>query len=154
MVRGTMNVDIADLLQLAASLDEGGIKSIEISSAGRSLRMVMEEKADASLASDAGGRMDICTSGDCVAVLAKTPGVFLTVHPSRTEPLVRPGATVKTGDIIGLLRIGHILAPVTAPCSGILTQILATSGTTVDFGTRLAEIRSSEPSPVEARSRS
>ena len=138
MVRGVLNADIADLLQLAAWLDEGGIKSIEITGAGRSLRMVMEDKTDAFVA-----------SGDCVTVLAETPGIFLTVHPSRTEPLVRPGAAVKTGDIIGLLRIGHILAPVTAPCDGILTQILATSGATVDFGTRLAEIRFSEPSPAK-----
>ena len=147
MVRRTKNVDIADLVQLAGWLDAGGIKSIEISSPGRSVRIVMEEKTDGSAA----GVEVVAVTGERVTVLAEMPGIFLTTHPSRTEPLVQPGAYVKKGDIVGLLGIGHILVPVPAPCDGILTQIPVTSGATVDFGTRLAEIESLEPAPFEVQ---
>ena len=147
MARGTKKFDIAGLRQLAEWLDEAGIRSIEISGPGRTLRMVMEDKTEGSVSS---GAEVIALTSERVTLLAEMPGVFLTVHPSRTEPLVQPGAPVKKGDIVGLLRIGHILVPVSASCDGVLTRILVPSGSTVDFGTRLAEIESTELAPVEA----
>jgi acetyl-CoA carboxylase biotin carboxyl carrier protein len=69
---------------------------------------------------------------------ASAPGIFLRAHPSRSGPFVRPGARVAAGEVLGLLAMGPILLPVTAPEACIvlsLTQVRA-----VGYGTPLVEI--------------
>jgi len=143
MVRETKNVDIAELVRLAGWLDEENIKSIEIFSPGRSLRIVMEGRIGGLGPTNRMASAHVGANGDPLAVPARTPGVFLAAHPCRTEPLVQSGAKVAAGDIVGLLKVGHILIPVAAPRDGIVTRVLAAPGTTVDFGASLVEIRPS-----------
>ena len=64
----------------------------------------------------------------------------------RPNSFVRPGDSVKQGDIVGLLRIGRIYAPVMAPVDGIVTAIRARHEKPVGFGTCLVDIRPASPS--------
>jgi acetyl-CoA carboxylase biotin carboxyl carrier protein len=74
-------------------------------------------------------------------VAAASVGVFLHTHPLRTEPLVSPGAMARARQVVGLLRIGALLLPVTAPQDGILAGMLAEHGTIVGYGTPLVELQ-------------
>src|SRR5690349_2609111 len=59
----------------------------------------------------------------CGAV-APSVGVFLHAHPLHAAPLVRPGEHVCAGQPMGLMKIGALLLPVQAPCSGVLIALL------------------------------
>lgn len=75
-------------------------------------------------------------------VAAASVGVFLHGHPLRTVPLASPGAVVRAGQVVGLLRIGALLLPVTAPQDGILAGMLAEQGAIVGYGAPLVELQS------------
>src|SRR5437867_399732 len=55
---------------------------------------------------------------DTTVVSATSVGVFLHRHPLREAPLARPGADVRAGQTLGLLQIGALLLPLTAPHDG------------------------------------
>ena len=72
---------------------------------------------------------------------AASPGVFLHGHPLRGEPLATPGAVARAGQVLGLLQIGALLLPVTAPAEGVVQAMLVAQDTTVGYGTPLVELR-------------
>lgn len=71
-------------------------------------------------------------------ILAAAPGMFMRAHPSRAEPFIRPGQSIAAGDTLGLLAMGPVLLPVTAPAAGIVLSMTRTGA--IGFGTTLAEI--------------
>jgi acetyl-CoA carboxylase biotin carboxyl carrier protein len=113
------------------------------------MRMVMEE-TEGSDSSDVFLTIESPhLSAKATTVVAECPGVFLTAHPVHSGPLVAPGDRVRPGDIVGLLKIGRLLTPVTAPREGIVTRVAAAPGTLVEFGTRLVEIQPLTSTSVE-----
>ena len=79
------------------------------------------------------------------AVIAPSVGVFRRAHP--LDPLALPalGARVAAGQAIGLLQVGPLLLPLTAPCDGIVTAIQADEGAAVGYGQPLVTLRPSNP---------
>jgi acetyl-CoA carboxylase biotin carboxyl carrier protein len=67
-------------------------------------------------------------------------GVFLHAHPLHDRPVVRIGERVAVGQGLGLLRIGPLLLPVSAPAAGQVRAVCEESGTAVGFGTSLFEL--------------
>jgi len=85
---------------------------------------------------------DIAGDGPAPAVVtAASVGLFLHRHPLRAEPLAAPGAAVRAGQVVGLLRIGALLLPVTAPHDGIVVSVLEQDGAVVGYGTPLVEFQ-------------
>ena len=74
---------------------------------------------------------------DTLTVTAPSLGVFLQRHPLRAETLAAPGAAVSAGQVLGLLQIGPLLLPVTAPADGCVIEPLVDHGTVVGYGTPL-----------------
>jgi acetyl-CoA carboxylase biotin carboxyl carrier protein len=77
-------------------------------------------------------------------VRAESVGVFLHEHPQRGEPLATSGARVRAGQALGLLQIGALLLPVTAPHDGTVEGALVAPGKAVGYGTPLIELRPHE----------
>lgn len=80
------------------------------------------------------------TERTTTVVTAASPGVFLHRHPLLDAPLVAPGAAVKAGQPVGLLRIGALLLPVLAPCDADGAEPVATEGTVAGYGTPLVHL--------------
>ncbi|GLH76088.1 biotin attachment protein [Bradyrhizobium sp. SSBR45G] len=76
----------------------------------------------------------------CQVVTAPTVGVFLHRHPLHAAMLAPEGARVKAGQALGLLRIGSLLVPVTAPSDGIAGAMLIAHETVVGYGTALVAL--------------
>lgn len=74
---------------------------------------------------------------ELMEVKAPSLGVFLHSHPLASAPLVRTGQHVQEGQTIGLLKIGPLLLPVTAPQAGIVEGIHANDATAVGYGAPL-----------------
>lgn len=75
-----------------------------------------------------------------IHVQAPSVGVFLHSHPLATVPFARVGQRVQTGQALGLLKIGPLLLPVTAPQPGIVDNIHAADGMAVGYGTPLIDL--------------
>ena len=78
------------------------------------------------------------------ASTASSVGVFLhrhPLHPLHSAALAEVGATVRCGQVVGLLQIGALLLPVTSPCAGVVTGLLVEHGATVGYGARLVELQ-------------
>ncbi|MHA6822384.1 acetyl-CoA carboxylase [Ralstonia pseudosolanacearum] len=70
-------------------------------------------------------------------VRAGSVGVFRHQHPQQTAPLAAVGASVRASQPLGLLQIGPLLLPVTAPCDALVQDMPVPDGTVVGWGTSL-----------------
>jgi len=77
---------------------------------------------------------------ELLAIRAPSLGVFLQSHPLAAVPLARIGQRVEAGQTIGLLKIGPLLLPVTAPQAGIVDSIHAADGLAVGYGAQLFDL--------------
>lgn len=129
---------VEELRQLAQWLEDAGIGVFEFEGDEFRLRMTVQPDTAAgpvSLAIDDGEDRD-----DGVIVAAELPGIFLVKHPHGAAPLTPIGGRVRSGDLVGLIQVGSIYAPVIAGCDGTLAKVRAAPGTLVGFGTPLFEI--------------
>jgi len=78
---------------------------------------------------------------DTTLISANSVGVFLHRHPLREAALARPGADVRAGQTLGLLQIGMLLLPVTAPRDGTVGGTLVAHGSAVGYGTPLLQLQ-------------
>ncbi|NPC57213.1 acetyl-CoA carboxylase biotin carboxyl carrier protein [Caenimonas soli] len=128
---------IEEVQQLSRWLEATDIDLLELQGPGEHLRLRRNGTRVELVPSDTAGN-----EPESKVVAAASVGVFLHGHPLRAEPLVPPGAVVGAGQVVGLLRIGALLLPVTAPQDGILAAMLAEPGTIVGYGTPLVELQS------------
>jgi len=128
---------IDDVQQLSAWLAATDIDLLELRGPGEHLCLRRD-----------GARVEI-VPGDALedgpeqtaVATAASLGVFLHGHPLRGETLASPGTPARAGQVLGLLQIGALLLPVTAPAQGIVQAMLVAQGVTVGYGTPLVELR-------------
>jgi acetyl-CoA carboxylase biotin carboxyl carrier protein len=75
------------------------------------------------------------------AAQAPIAGRFLHAHPLHDAPLASPGKHVKAGQPVGLVQVGALLLPVSAPHDGVVALMLAADGSLVGYGDRVVELR-------------
>lgn len=133
---------IDSLQQLATSLADAGIGLLELRGPGVLLRLG-RDAADVA----AGVEASVSTPGPSrstpstgTTVNAPAAGVFLHAHPMQSTPLAPVGAPVRAGAPIGLLQIGALMLPVTAPRAAVVAGLLVAHGATVGYGTPLVEL--------------
>jgi acetyl-CoA carboxylase biotin carboxyl carrier protein len=125
-------LQISELRQITGWLETAGIGFIEIGGQGTLVRLTLE--------GDGAASPQPVRSAPTVQetrVLATSSGVLLTCHPMRSTPIVEPGAVVKQGDVLGLLRIAQLCLPVISPSDGVVVKWLVEPGATVGYGTAL-----------------
>jgi acetyl-CoA carboxylase biotin carboxyl carrier protein len=131
-----LTVQIDNVRQLSAWLEATDIDMLELQGPGEHLCLRRN-----------GDRIEVApddvreAAGPLTVVKAESVGVFLDGHPQRGEPLASPGTRVRAGQAVGLLQIGALLLPVTAPHDGTALATLVASGTAVGYGTPLIELR-------------
>jgi acetyl-CoA carboxylase biotin carboxyl carrier protein len=125
---------IEELRQVVHWLEDAHIGELEVERDDGRVRIVLQERA--------AGSPEIDDDGERAIVAAEMPGLFLVRHPQHAGPMVAPGAAVRAGDVVALIQIGSIYAPVTASTDGTLAKILTVPQTLVGFGTPLFEIAS------------
>lgn len=128
---------VEELRQVVHWLEAAGIGALEIENGDYRLRLTLalagSPPVPVAIEQDDGGR-------EAEVIAAELPGIFLTQHPQRATPVAPLGGVVRAGDIVGLIRIGTVLAPVMARKDGTLAKILAVPESLVGLGTPLFEI--------------
>jgi biotin carboxyl carrier protein len=130
-------MEIAELEQIARWLEEAGLGLIEITGPHGSVRITMEGQG--AIVDRSGVPAPSADPADLL-VTAASPGTFCDQHPTRTAPLAPEASAVRAGDIIGLVEVGGIYAPVAAPADGILARRLVAPGTLISYGTPLFDL--------------
>ncbi|AGS25822.1 hypothetical protein [Rhizobium etli] len=131
-------IDFTDpetIASLTEALRVSGVDGLEISSPGGHLRIIISNP----------GKTHVSTAGavraaHAVAVKAPIAGLFCASHPSETGETEAPPPVVSEKDVIGFIRIGHVLLPIQAGRSGLLARQVAKPGALVGFGDALFEI--------------
>ncbi|MDB5780612.1 acetyl-CoA carboxylase biotin carboxyl carrier protein [Caballeronia mineralivorans] len=127
-------LQISELKQITGWLETAGIGFIEIGGKGTVVRLTLEGQTPEGKSAV---NPQAAPSVRETQVIAVAPGVLLTCHPMRSTPFVEPGAAVRQGDVLGLLRIAQLCLPVVAPCDGVVVKWLVEPGATVGYGTAL-----------------
>lgn len=140
-------MELDELRQLVAWTESSGFRSLEVRRPGERLSFALKRDGEPSAATvgestaTAGASLRPRAIKAMLTVLAETPGVFLASHPMRGTPFTVVGAAVRKGDLLGLLKIGHLLVPVAAPAEGIVASVVAADGCIQGFGSPLLELR-------------
>ena len=130
--------DPATIASLTEALTAAGVDGLEISRPDGQLRIVISGEGGARIsATEATPRAPGSASAIVKAPIA---GHFCVEHPAApVAPQTLP-RSVSDADILGFVRIGHVLLPLRAGRSGVLTKLLAEPGALIGFGDPLFEI--------------
>jgi hypothetical protein len=74
---------------------------------------------------------------DQPAIRASGPGIFLTRHPLVDETAADLSRPVRNGRVVGFLKVGPLLLPVSATGDGTLPSKSRKDGSIVGYGTLL-----------------
>ncbi|MGL3104169.1 hypothetical protein [Bradyrhizobium sp. BR 1432] len=58
----------------------------------------------------------------------------------RTSHSPRPASAFEAGEIVGLVKIGLLYAPIVAPAAGTVDAVIAETGAMVGYGTPIVRI--------------
>jgi biotin carboxyl carrier protein len=130
--------DPATIALLTEALTAAGVDGLEISRPGGQLRIVVAGKGGARVSSSEATPR---APGSASAVVkAPMAGRFCVEHPADSAAPQKLPRSVSDADIVGFIGVGHILLPLRAGRSGVLTRLLAEPGAPVGFGDPLFEI--------------
>jgi acetyl-CoA carboxylase biotin carboxyl carrier protein len=148
-------MEVTQLARLLAALRESDIRDVHWEEPGWSLQLTRRRRNDTHRASAGTVASQYAPSAQAPEPEAASarrrhanatmPGVFLDHHPGLVDAIdtaaLRDGrATVKKTAVLGLLQVGVLLLPVTAPEDGTVTASLAANGTVVGYGKPLFEL--------------
>ncbi|MBY3170561.1 acetyl-CoA carboxylase biotin carboxyl carrier protein [Rhizobium laguerreae] len=133
--------DPATIALLSEALTAAGVDGLEISRPGGQLRIIVAGERGAGINStEATPPVPGLAPGSASAVVkAPMAGRFCLKHSASATPQNLP-RSVSDADIVGFVGVGHILLPLRAGRSGVLTRLLAEPGALVGFGDPLFAI--------------
>lgn len=135
-------MEIADIEQLVAWLEEAGLDSIEIQGPEFGLRLTLHRDPATAPATARPADAGVSAQDEAATIVtALGAGLFQDRHPLREKPFVRVGDSVRAGDILAVIRTGPVYAPVTAPQDGRIEQMFPDAGDLVGFGSPLFRLR-------------
>lgn len=132
-------VDFTDPAALAALTDmltAAGVEGLEITTPDTQLRLVISVPDNAAKPLSAAAK----SAESLVTVKAPIAGHFHLSHPSCVAEIDEFTGAVAADDVVGFIRISHILVPVLAGRTGSLIRQLAVQDALVGFGDPLFEL--------------
>ncbi|AJD46008.1 acetyl-CoA carboxylase [Rhizobium sp. SEMIA 4085] len=129
--------DPAAIAVLTDALTAAGVDGLEISKPGGQLRIVVSKEEGIQVARTGNAQPTAALS---VIVKAPMAGRFCVSHPAAPVDVKQLPHEVSEKDVIGFIRIGSVLLPMTAGRSGLLTRLLSERDALVGFGDPLFEI--------------
>jgi acetyl-CoA carboxylase biotin carboxyl carrier protein len=146
---GAMRVDTDLIRELAELLSANELTEIEVEDGDRKIKVRRDAApvvaaAPAAMAPPApAAAPSIAPAAEEVAGHAvKSPMVgtaFLSPEPG-AKPFVAVGAPVKAGDTLLIIEAMKVMNPITAPATGVVTQVLVSDGQPVEFDQPLVVI--------------
>jgi acetyl-CoA carboxylase biotin carboxyl carrier protein len=137
-------MDLNELRQLVAWVEASDLRCLELTSPEGHITLTRSESdpfvVDTTEGPESRAEPVGNDEGAAETVFTETAGLFVSAHPMRDRPFAVIGDSVTRNDVLGLLQIKHIYAPIRAPIDGVVTAILATEGALLGFGTPVFRI--------------
>ncbi|MBB2708573.1 acetyl-CoA carboxylase (plasmid) [Rhizobium sophoriradicis] len=130
--------DPATIAFLTDALTAAGVRGLEISRPDGQLRIVLLGEGGARISAQVAPRR--ASDSAPVVVTAPLAGHFCAEHPAAAVTPQTLPRSVSDADVLGFIRVGHLLLPLRAGRSGVLTRLLAEPSALVGFGDPLFEI--------------
>lgn len=137
-------MNVAELRSLVRHMRDHGVETLDVRERHARLRIRLDPAHRGCTGGGSAGRGSSALERERTLVRAGVAGTFTDAHPLRPEPFAAPGARVRAGQLLGLLKVGAIYRPVLARTGGVLARTLAGPGAEVTRGTPLFEIRNEE----------
>jgi len=142
-------VDLNELQQLVAWVEASDLRRLELTCPEGHITLTRSENDQVVVNTAAGPKGPAAflgnDEGSAKTVFAETAGLFVSAHPMRAKPFAMIGDSVRRTDVLGLLQVKHLYAPIRAPIDGVVTEILATEGALVGFGTPVFRLTPTSP---------
>ncbi len=129
--------DPATIAFLTDALTAAGVAGLEISAPSGQLRIVVSSAGEAKIGSNRSAQ-----PGSVSPVLVRAPlaGYFCVAHRSGSAEVSSLPRAICATDVLGFIRVGPVLLPVSAGRSGTVTKLLAEADAMVGYGAPLFEI--------------
>ena len=121
-----MRIDQPLIKQLSTWISQRGIDLLELTTPEASLSLQRDAPAPAAA--------DPVQESRHQELIAPSPGRYLDRHPLSAQPLVKPGASVEAGQLVGFLQIGTLLLPLRSPQAGRIVSLPRSPGDTLGYG--------------------
>ena len=145
-----MQMKYEDVRRYAELMKEFGLTAIEITDEGSTLKLesggsvqplpYAPTPAAQSETPDARTAPETDLTGT-VSIKSPMIGVFYRSPAENAAPYVKVGDTVKKGTVIGLIEAMKLMNEIVSDCEGVVEEIKAENGQTVDFGYELIRLR-------------
>jgi len=117
-----MKIDAHTIKQLSAWIGASGIDLLELTTPETSLSLHRDAPA---YSSEAATHYELT---------APSPGIYLDRHPLSAQPLVRPGAAIEAGQLVGFLQIRSLLLPLRSAHAGRIVGLPQDHGNRLGYG--------------------
>jgi len=133
---------ISKIRQIVEWVSSANLAQFELHSAEFSMRLTRPASAPMvpALLSGASATPAAAEPATKVAAMATVCGRFLSRHPAREQPEVRPGDRLEPGTLVGLIAVGELLLPVTATQGGTMGAFMVADQQLVGYGTPLVSL--------------
>jgi Biotin carboxyl carrier protein len=136
----------------AALMRELELGALEISENGCTIRLEQSAAPTADIGKAAPRAVERTAKIDTVLAVSEAPiksdapksalteitspmiGVFYSSPAEDSEPFVAPGKAVKRGDVLCIIEAMKLMNEITAESDGVIAEVCAEDGQTVDFG--------------------
>ena len=117
-----MKIDTHTIKQLSAWIGASGIDLLELTTPETSLSL---HRAAPVYPSEGAAHYELT---------APSPGIYLDRHPLSAQPLVRSGAAVEAGQLVGFLQIRSLLLPLRSAQAGRIVGLPQNHGNKLGYG--------------------
>lgn len=134
-----------DIRKYAGLMQELGLTGLEITVDNQVVRLertapAVERQVVAVPTVSAPHTPTVSESSDYISVKSPLVGVFYTSPAENAAPYVSVGTPVKKGQTLCIVEAMKLMNEITAEDDGVISEICATNGQVVEFGTELFRI--------------
>jgi len=135
-----------DIRKYAGLMQELGLTGLEITEDNQVVRLERNIQAVAkeSVVIDTSSVVDAPAperNSDYISVNSPIVGVFYSAPAENADPYIAIGDHVKKGQTLCIVEAMKLMNEITAEADGVISEICATNGQVVEFGTELFRIK-------------
>lgn len=134
---------LRQLRMLARTLRATTINSIELQSAGWSLRMTHTPRPP-----QPAPAIPVASPAVTTPLCASAPGQVLLRHPLLEHDFATAGAHVARHQLLALLQVGPLYLPLRSPAAGTVISFAISHAQAVEYGSEILRIREDVPPPA------
>lgn len=149
LYKGGLTLDLNEIRQLAALMQEMELSILEISESGKIIKLEKKSTAittfaPSSVDAEKGpeAKQHIATPvSDTITVVAPMVGVFYASPSPGAAPFVSIGTKIKQGDVLCIIEAMKLMNEISAEQDGTICEVCVSNGQVVEYGHPIFRIK-------------